>query len=66
LFINANSDQVTFGAAAVYGYITVIPILLWITFRWLAVSLGLVQIVCIYGYSLFVFIPIAVSTLILI
>jgi len=51
---------VTFGAAAIYGYILVVPIALWIAFRWLAVSLGLVQIVCFYGYSLFVFLPIAV------
>jgi len=55
---------VTFGSGAIYGYISIIPILLWITFRWLAVSLGLVQIVCIYGYSLFVFIPIAVLCII--
>lgn len=55
---------VTFGSATVYGYITIIPLVLWLVFRWLAVSIGLVQIVCIYGYSLFVFLPIAVLCII--
>jgi len=55
---------VTFGAAAIYGYIVVLPIALWAVAKWLKTGLALVQIVCIYGYSLFVFIPVSVLCII--
>lgn len=53
-------SEVTFGAMAIYGYIVVIPIALWFVCHWLKIPLKLLQILCIYGYSLFIFIPTAV------
>eukprot|EP01087_Luapelamoeba_hula_P017357 TRINITY_DN5461_c0_g2_i1.p1 TRINITY_DN5461_c0_g2~~TRINITY_DN5461_c0_g2_i1.p1 ORF type:complete len:322 (-),score=58.58 TRINITY_DN5461_c0_g2_i1:187-1152(-) len=52
--------DVTFGAAAIYGYIAFLPVALWLVCKYLKVKLGLVQIWCIYGYSLFVFIPVSI------
>lgn len=55
-----SSHQVTVGAGTIYGYASLAPIILWIAFKWLEIPVTLLQNVCIYGYSLFVFLPVAV------
>jgi hypothetical protein len=53
---------VTVGAGTIYGYVGLAPIILWAIFKWLEVPVTLLQNVCIYGYSLFVFLPVSVPT----
>ena len=48
------------GAGTIYGYVSLAPIILWAIFKWLEIPVTLLQNVCIYGYSLFVFLPVAV------
>ncbi len=55
--------KVSTGAAVIYGYLLVLPLILWIIFKWRDVPISLMQIWCIYGYSLFVFVPVAVSSI---
>lgn len=54
------SSQVTVGAGTIYGYLSLAPIILWAIFKWLEIPVTLLQNVCIYGYSLFVFLPVSV------
>jgi hypothetical protein len=51
---------VSVGAGTIYGYVSLAPIILWAIFKWLEIPVTLLQNVCIYGYSLFVFLPVAV------
>ncbi|KAM7469311.1 hypothetical protein LguiA_007494 [Lonicera macranthoides] len=50
-------NLVTWSAGLFYGYVTVIPLCLYIVLKYLSAPSGLVQLFCLYGYSLFVFIP---------
>eukprot|EP00271_Cylindrocystis_brebissonii_P002946 TRINITY_DN13691_c0_g1_i1.p1 TRINITY_DN13691_c0_g1~~TRINITY_DN13691_c0_g1_i1.p1 ORF type:complete len:291 (-),score=65.43 TRINITY_DN13691_c0_g1_i1:343-1215(-) len=50
-------NKVSWAAAIFYGYTAVVPAALYFLLRYLGVSSGLVQLWCLYGYSLFVFIP---------
>jgi len=52
-------QTVTVGAGTIYGYASIAPIVLWIIFKWLEIPVTLLQNVCIYGYSLFVFLPVS-------
>jgi len=56
-------EEVSFGAFAIYGYMIVIPLALWITLKCLSVAesppISYLQTLCVYGYSLFIFIPAA-------
>jgi len=52
-------ETVTVGAGTIYGYVGLAPIILWAIFKWLEVPVTLLQNVCIYGYSLFVFLPVS-------
>lgn len=68
---NANRDayvwsydfnKVTLAATAVYTYVTLIPLALWL-FLWYRKSdagYTLLEILCIYGYSLAIYIPISI------
>lgn len=47
----------TWSATVLYGYAVFVPIILYIVMKYLSVPLGLVQLLCLYGYSLFIFIP---------
>ncbi|KAJ0464787.1 putative Yip1 domain, protein Yip5/YIPF1/YIPF2 [Helianthus annuus] len=53
--------MLTWSACVLYGYVVIVPITLYIVLKYLSVPLGLVQLLCLYGYSLFVFIPAGVS-----
>jgi len=54
-------NKVSWAAFIFYGYVAVIPLGLYFLLKYLGVVSGLVQLWCLYGYSLFVFIPASVS-----
>lgn len=54
-------NKVSWAAFIFYGYVGVIPLGLYFLLKYLGVVSGLVQLWCLYGYSLFVFIPASVS-----
>jgi len=57
-------EEVSWAAGAIYGYVSILPLVLWLACRWLSVKLSLLQTLCIYGYSLFIFIPISILCII--
>uniref|UniRef100_A0A0C9RRP6 Protein YIP n=1 Tax=Wollemia nobilis TaxID=56998 RepID=A0A0C9RRP6_9CONI len=54
---NYDINQVTWSACLFYGYVGVVPLVVYFVLKYLSVPSGLVQLWCLYGYSLFVFIP---------
>ncbi|KAG0454842.1 hypothetical protein HPP92_023780 [Vanilla planifolia] len=50
-------NLVTWSAGLFYGYVTLVPLGLYIILKYLSAPLGLVQLWCLYGYSLSIFIP---------
>ncbi|XP_074574930.1 uncharacterized protein LOC141831470 isoform X2 [Curcuma longa] len=50
-------NLVTWSAGLFYGYVTFVPLGLYIILKYFSTPSGLVQLWCLYGYSLFVFIP---------
>jgi hypothetical protein len=44
----------------IYGYVTLLPLLFWLLLRYFEASKRLVDVLCIYGYTLSIFIPISV------
>ncbi|XP_077253417.1 uncharacterized protein LOC143892578 [Tasmannia lanceolata] len=50
-------NLVTWSAGLFYGYVTIVPLGLYILLKYFSAPSGLVQLWCLYGYSLFVFIP---------
>jgi len=53
-------NLITVGAVTIYGYTLVVPLVLWGVLKYLKVPVNLLDVICIYGYSLFVYIPISV------
>ena len=52
----------TLAGVAVFSYVTLVPAMVWGGLRYYGVSaFGLVQLLCLYGYGILVFIPAAVS-----
>lgn len=49
--------KVSGSAGLFYGYVGIVPLALYFVLKYLGVTSGLVQLWCLYGYSLFVFIP---------
>ena len=58
---NYDINLVTWSAGLFYGYVTVVPLCLYVILKYFSVPSGFVQLLCLYGYSLFVFIPALVS-----
>lgn len=54
---NYDINVVTWSAGLFYGYVTVVPLALYVVLKYFSAPSGLVQLFCLYGYSLFVFIP---------
>lgn len=54
-------NLVTWSAGLFYGYVTIVPLCLYVILKYFSAPAGLVQLFCLYGYSLFVFIPALVS-----
>lgn len=55
-------NVVTWSAGVFYGYVTIVPLGLYVILKYFSAPAGLVQLFCLYGYSLFVFIPALVSS----
>lgn len=54
-------NLVTWSAGLFYGYVTIVPVGLYVILKYFSAPAGLIQLLCLYGYSLFVFIPASVS-----
>jgi len=52
--------KLSYGAAVIYGYVFLIPICLWFYLRWIDIKVRLIAALCIYGYSLFIYLPVSV------
>lgn len=50
-------NKVTWSAGMFYGYGSLVPLALYFLLNYFGVTSGLVQLWCLYGYSLFIFIP---------
>jgi len=57
-----NFHRVSLSATAIYAYVFVLPIILWGVLRHFQYSnrYTLLEIVCVYGYSLAIFVPISI------
>ncbi|KAF7805123.1 protein YIPF1-like protein [Senna tora] len=54
---NYDINLVTWSSGLFYGYVTIVPLCLYVILKYFSAPSGLVQLFCLYGYSLFVFIP---------
>ncbi|KAL9235045.1 hypothetical protein vseg_009845 [Gypsophila vaccaria] len=54
---NYDISMVTWSAGLFYGYVTLVPLCLYVVLKYFSAPSGFVQLLCLYGYSLFVFIP---------
>ena len=54
---------VTLAAVAIFSYASLVPTALWGVLLWRKSNAGysFLEILCVYGYSLFIYIPISVS-----
>lgn len=50
-------NLVTWSFGLFYGYVLLVPLGLYLILKYFSAPSGLVQLWCLYGYSLFVFIP---------
>lgn len=57
---DAQVEKLPWGFMVVYGYWLVIPLVFWGIFRWKEVPITLIMCYAIFGYSLFVYIPISI------
>jgi hypothetical protein len=55
-------NKITWSAGMFYGYELVVPLILYFLLNYFGVTSGLIQLWCLYGYSLFIFIPASVRT----
>jgi len=56
--------EVTFCAVLFYGYTTLIPVVLYFALRYHENPLEFNSLLCLYGYSLFVFIPVSILSVV--
>jgi len=57
-------NKIPIGACVIYGYSIVVPLVMWVVFKWIKIPFKLMELLCIYGYALFVFIPACVLCII--
>lgn len=55
-----NFNQLTMAGSVVYSYVTLLPLMVWLLLRYYEASKRLVDVLCIYGYTLGIFVPISV------
>ncbi|XP_010255944.1 PREDICTED: protein YIPF1 homolog [Nelumbo nucifera] len=48
---------ITWSAGLFYGYVTIVPLAVYFILKYFSAPFGFVHLLCLYGYSLFVFIP---------
>lgn len=53
--------KLTVGTGIIYGFGFGIPFLFWLYFKWADLNISLIEVLCIYGYSMFIYVPVAVS-----
>jgi len=53
-------SRLTLAGTVVYSYVTVLPLVFWLLLRYFDASKKLVDVLCIYGYCLSVFIPVSI------
>jgi hypothetical protein len=53
-----NFSKLTVATSVLYGYAGVVPLVGWAISKWMfSAPFGLIELICVYGYSLSVFIP---------
>ena len=57
---SVDVSMMTFGASIIYLYTFVVPIALCLALRYAGARIALVDLICLYGYSLFIYIPASV------
>jgi len=55
-----NFNQLTLAGTVVYSYVTILPLAYWMALRYYDAQKKLVDVLCIYGYTLAVFVPVSV------
>lgn len=55
-----NFNQLTLAGTVVYSYVTLLPLLFWMLLRYYEASKKLVDVLCIYGYTLSAFVPVSI------
>eukprot|EP01130_Rhizamoeba_saxonica_P015929 TRINITY_DN725_c0_g1_i1.p1 TRINITY_DN725_c0_g1~~TRINITY_DN725_c0_g1_i1.p1 ORF type:complete len:260 (-),score=37.58 TRINITY_DN725_c0_g1_i1:37-816(-) len=63
-FSGQHIIKLVYGAAVIYGYCFIIPLGFWVLFFWQEIPIKLIYLYCFYGYSLFIYIPIAILCII--
>jgi len=56
--------KLIYGSGVIYGYAFIVPLLFWLYVKWLDLPVNLIDVLCIYGYSLFVYSPVALLCII--
>jgi len=57
-------NKLSYAAAAIYGYLFLMPLFLFAVFKYNKVELKFIDLLCLYGYSFFIYIPISVLCII--
>jgi hypothetical protein len=57
---NYDFSLLSFASVTVYTYIGLIPIVIWFLCKYFSIALGLIDLYCLYGYGLSLWIPAAV------
>ena len=52
--------QLTVAGSVIYSYVTLLPLLFWLLLRYYEASKKLADVLCIYGYTMAIFIPVTV------
>ena len=55
-----NFTHLSLAATVVYSYTALAPVVLWLVLRYFSVFTSLVEMWCLYGYALAVFVPVSV------
>eukprot|EP01127_Copromyxa_protea_P016643 TRINITY_DN497_c0_g1_i1.p1 TRINITY_DN497_c0_g1~~TRINITY_DN497_c0_g1_i1.p1 ORF type:complete len:342 (+),score=57.10 TRINITY_DN497_c0_g1_i1:40-1065(+) len=52
--------KLTVGTGIIYGFTFAVPFFFWLYFKWADLNISLIEMLCIYGYSLFIYCPVSV------
>ncbi|PRP89816.1 hypothetical protein PROFUN_00158 [Planoprotostelium fungivorum] len=61
---NYNEQKLNVAAFLIYTYMGVIPSLVWAVWKYLQADLGFPNVLCLYGYSMFIYVPVSILCLI--
>jgi hypothetical protein len=53
-------SQLTFAGTVIYSYVTLLPLIFWLLLRYYEASKKLADVLCIYGYTMAIFVPISI------